>query len=164
MTLKDAIESGKPFKRQSWVEWCIVIDGDMYYWKTKGRHTYELVDVLATDWILKNDCEECKDTKIAWSGVPPNCIVVPCPKCSAPKEEPKPALPKMKKITVYHPILRHDGLIQVIPFGFRDKSFPSLGVEFSDYDWKIKTQLYVGILVGWKEEVIEVLDQLPTIK
>jgi hypothetical protein len=110
MTLKEAIESGKPFRRESWVmndkywNWLVIEKEtrggtpelyDIPYWQEHdeddNQYEFSIDDILATDWILKYKCEECKDTKKVvyftcdWMGRNSSTAEIPCPKCSAPK-------------------------------------------------------------------------------
>ena len=109
MTLKEAIESGKPFRRQSWAIDHYGGDGWLQYeWEYRGgkekveipyrlrhdkdsyQYEFDKEEILATDWILKYDCEECKDTgkvgKMENAGTRSATYSYhPCPKCSTPK-------------------------------------------------------------------------------
>jgi hypothetical protein len=95
MTLQEAIESGKPFRRRSWP---MEPNGE-YVWYTKEESIkhfpgYMSVEDLAnsTNWILKYECNTlpkcntCKDTKkvIKWKNET-NSYLLPCPDCSTPK-------------------------------------------------------------------------------
>jgi predicted nucleic acid-binding Zn ribbon protein len=204
-TLKDCLKSGKPFKLPNWIAYITKDDPQFNDILVNIIDDGELDLILGDTWILKYDCETCKDTKSILieepysGGIPyirrykpcPDCSTLkykhdvfcnasrdfpqhtpgkgcschefhykcrhchdtkeveqflmgqkikplPCPKCSEP--------PKMKKITVYRPIIDDK-----VGFYLRATCWSQDKEHWNDTE----------NIVGWDEEVIEVLDEEP---
>jgi predicted nucleic acid-binding Zn ribbon protein len=88
MTLKEAIESGKPYQIEGSgnapSDWKYPYQANWEYPPHGYKFTTE--EVMSTKWILKYDCETCKDTKEIrrWQRHDKDAKE-DCPDCSTPK-------------------------------------------------------------------------------
>lgn len=56
LTLKEAIESGRPFRRKGWQVFVVVDETNRFVWEDDQKRAFlESLDIFATDWELKPD-------------------------------------------------------------------------------------------------------------
>lgn len=59
LTLKEAVESGKPFRRAGWVDFCVKsFSKDDYNWGYRIHDIIDIDDAVATDWEIKAEPRE----------------------------------------------------------------------------------------------------------
>lgn len=117
----------------------------------------KIVGGYCKDCVFKQSCLIIAAVRASGNSIIVEKELFGCTNFSSSTKPEAVALPKMKKITVYRPV------VDVMPTTTPLKQFEYEGNRLyankSDYNGTLGREYCGFVFVGWKEEVIEVLDE-----